>query len=40
MNVQSIIGGKSPVVATIAQTATLRQAIDQPAKTKAAGAGS
>ena len=29
MNVQSIIGGKSPVVATIAQTATLRQAIDQ-----------
>jgi len=29
MNVQSIIGGKSPVVATITQTATLRQAIDQ-----------
>ena len=29
MNVQSIIGGKSPVVATIAQTATLREAIDQ-----------
>jgi CBS domain-containing protein len=29
MNVQSIIGGKSPVVATITQTATLREAIDQ-----------
>ena len=29
MNVQSIIGGKSPVVATITQTSTLRQAIDQ-----------
>ncbi|HZB40868.1 MAG TPA: CBS domain-containing protein [Ilumatobacter sp.] len=29
MNVQSIIGGKSPVVATITQTATLRDAIDQ-----------
>jgi CBS domain-containing protein len=29
MNVQSIIGGKSPVVATITQTATLRQAVDQ-----------
>jgi CBS domain-containing protein len=29
MNVQSIIGGKTPVVATITQTATLRQAIDQ-----------
>jgi CBS domain-containing protein len=29
MNVQSIIGGKSPVVATITQTATLRQAIDR-----------
>ena len=29
MNVQSIIGGKSPMVATITQTATLRQAIDQ-----------
>ena len=29
MNVQSIIGGKSPMVATITQTSTLRQAIDQ-----------
>ncbi len=29
MTVQSIIGRKSPVVATITQTATLRQAIDQ-----------
>jgi CBS domain-containing protein len=29
MNVQSIIGGKSAEVATITQTATLRQAIDQ-----------
>ena len=29
MNVQSIIGGKSPVVATITQTATLREAVAQ-----------
>jgi CBS domain-containing protein len=29
MNVQSIIGGKSPMVATISQTATLRQAVEQ-----------
>jgi CBS domain-containing protein len=29
MNVQSIIGGKSPVVATISQTATLREAVAQ-----------
>ena len=29
MNVQSIIGGKSPVVATITQTATLRDAVAQ-----------
>ena len=29
MNVQSIIGGKSPVVATIPQTATLREAVAQ-----------
>ena len=28
MNVQSIIGAKGPAVATITQTATLRQAID------------
>jgi CBS domain-containing protein len=29
MNVQSIIGGKGPVVATISQTATLRDAVAQ-----------
>jgi CBS domain-containing protein len=29
MNVQSIIGGKNPVVATITQTATLREAVAQ-----------
>jgi CBS domain-containing protein len=29
MNVQSIIGAKSPMVATISQTATLRQAVEQ-----------
>jgi CBS domain-containing protein len=29
MNVQSIIGGKSPEVATITQTSTLRQAVEQ-----------
>lgn len=28
MNVQSIIGGKSPFVATITQTSTLRQAVE------------